>query len=46
MIYTAGQKLASLYPNDIEEESVGSELLQFSKFVKLCVEEKKNEESC
>ena len=35
----AGEKLAVVYSNDIEEHAVGSELLQFSNF-KLCVDKK------
>jgi len=41
----AGEKLAVVYSNDIEEHSVGSELLQFPNFVKLCVGEKHGDEA-
>jgi len=41
----AGEKLAVVYSNDIEEHSVCSELLQFSHFVNLCVNEKQGDET-
>jgi len=41
----AGEKLAVVYSNDIEEDSVGSETFQFSNFVKLCVDEKQGDEA-
>jgi len=41
----AGEILAVVYSNDIEEHSVGNELLQFSKFVKLCFDEKQGDEA-
>ena len=41
----AGKKLAVVYSNDIDEHSAGSELLQFSNFVKLRVDEKQGDES-
>jgi len=41
----AGEKLAVVYSSDIEEHPVGSELLEFSNFVKLCVDEKQGGEA-
>ena len=41
----AGEKLAVVYSKDIEEHWVGSELLEFSNFVKLCVDEKQGDEA-
>ena len=42
---TAGEKRAVVYSNDVEEHSADSELLQFSHFVKLCVNDKQSDET-
>jgi len=39
----ADERLAVVYSSDIEEHSLESELLQFSNFVKLFVDEKQDE---
>jgi len=40
-----GEKLAVINSSNVEEHSVGSELLHFSNFVNLCVDEKQGDES-